>query len=112
MRIAIPVVDGKLCAHFGHCQEFAIIDADPESKQILANEASDPPPHEPGVLPHWLHEKGVDTVISGGMGQRAQMYFSQYGINVVTGATGGTPEEVVQAYLNDQLILGSNICDH
>jgi predicted Fe-Mo cluster-binding NifX family protein len=112
MRIAIPVIEGQLCAHFGHCQEFAIIDADPETKQILANETAIPPAHEPGVLPSWLHEKGVNAIISGGMGQRAQMFFTQYGINVLTGATGGTPEEVVLAYLNDQLILGSNICDH
>jgi len=29
MKIAIPLAGGKLSAHFGHCQEFAIIDADP-----------------------------------------------------------------------------------
>jgi len=25
MKIAIPIADGKLTAHFGHCQEFALI---------------------------------------------------------------------------------------
>jgi len=32
MKFAIPLVEGKLTAHFGHCKEFAVIDV--EDKQI------------------------------------------------------------------------------
>ena len=32
MKFAIPLADWKLTAHFGHCQEFALIDV--EDKQI------------------------------------------------------------------------------
>jgi predicted Fe-Mo cluster-binding NifX family protein len=46
------------------------------------------------------------------MGQRAVMLFSQNGINVVTGATGGTPEEIVLAHAGGQLVTGANVCDH
>ena len=28
MKFAIPLADGKLTAHFGHCQEFAIIEVE------------------------------------------------------------------------------------
>ena len=32
MRFAVPTNDKKLCAHFGHCEAFALIDADGEGK--------------------------------------------------------------------------------
>ena len=44
MRFAIPLADGRLCAHFGHCQSFALIDADTESGKILARGEVDAPP--------------------------------------------------------------------
>ena len=34
MKIAIPVADGKLCMHFGHCEKFALIDID-EVKNVI-----------------------------------------------------------------------------
>jgi len=33
--IAIPVAGGRLCMHFGHCEQFALLDVDMESKEIL-----------------------------------------------------------------------------
>ena len=69
-------------------------------------------PHEPGVLPAWLAELGVTHVIAGGMGHRAQEAFARAGIETVTGAEGGTPEELVEAYLAGRLVLGENHCAH
>ncbi|GAG17722.1 unnamed protein product, partial [marine sediment metagenome] len=43
MRIAIPVTDGKLSAHFGHCRQFAIIDVDTDNKNIKSQELVDSP---------------------------------------------------------------------
>ncbi|MEJ2648408.1 MAG: NifB/NifX family molybdenum-iron cluster-binding protein [Sedimentisphaerales bacterium] len=71
-----------------------------------------PPAHAPGVLPEWLHENGVNVIIAGGMGQRAQQLFAQNEIDVVIGAQAGTPEELVSAYLQNTLVTGENICDH
>ena len=71
-----------------------------------------PPPHEPGVLPKWLHEQGTNIVIAGGMGARAQNLFNQNGIKVITGASIDTPESIVTQYLSDSLATGENICDH
>ena len=112
MRIAIPVAEGKLCAHFGHCEEFQLVDVDPEKKSITTVKTLVPPPHEPGVLPRWLHEQGADIIIGGGMGQRAQQLFSQQNIVVVTGAPSETPDKVVQSYLSGTLQTGANLCDH
>jgi len=30
MRIAIPVSEGQLAQHFGHCEMFALLDVDPD----------------------------------------------------------------------------------
>ena len=112
MRIAIPLVEGKLSLHFGHCEKFAVIDTDNDSNEILTSEDFTPPPHEPGVLPKWLSGIGVNVIIAGGMGQRAQQLFAQNDITVVIGAPSGTPQELVSAYLQDTLEVGDNICDH
>jgi len=111
MRFAIPTSKGKLCTHFGHSEAFAIIDAD-EKGSVISETYVVPPPHEPGVLPKWLKEKGVEKVIAGGMGTRAQMFFSEMGIDVVLGAVGEEPKEVVKAYLDGSLVRGPNVCDH
>jgi len=112
MRIAIPLAQGQLGVHFGHCEEFAIVDVDPQQKCISGMHREVPPPHEPGLLPPWLGQRNVNVIIAGGMGQRALTLFAQNGIQVVTGATAGSPEELVMAYLNGTLQTGANVCDH
>ena len=111
MKIAIPTADGVLCPHFGHCQQFAILDVDPETKSINKSEMLTPPAHEPGVLPTWLSQMGCTTIIAGGMGGRAIGMFQQSGIQVVIGAPNGKPEEIVMAYLKGELTAGANPCD-
>lgn len=85
MKIAIPTANGKLCMHFGHCEIFTLVDVDPETKTIAGSVQLDPPPHEPGVLPHWLAGQGADLIIAGGMGMRAQDLFEANNIKVVVG---------------------------
>ena len=110
MRIAIPANNGHLCAHFGHAPEFAIIDV--INGKIEGVNYLIPPPHEPGILPAWMHELQVDVIICGGMGMRAQQFFNQYGIQVVVGAPEMPVEEVVKQYLAGTLEVGENICNH
>ncbi len=112
MRIAIPVTASKLSAHFGHCEEFAMVDVDEQTKEISNIVKLQPPGHQPGVLPQWLNEQQADIIIAGGMGQRAQQLFAQNNIKVVIGASDQAPEQLVKAYLNDTLETGDNICDH
>ncbi len=112
MRIALPVAEGKLCMHFGHCERFALVDVDVDAKSITKREDVAAPPHEPGLLPGWLAERGASMVIAGGMGQRAQGLFAEKGIRVLTGAPGRNPEEIVTEYLTGSLELGENTCDH
>lgn len=112
MLIALPTSDGKLCMHFGHCEKFTIFEVNPDEKRIIAKTILIPPPHEPGLLPKWLHSEGVNVIIAGGMGQRAQMLFAEAGVSVIVGAQPDEPEKVVMAYLNGNLQTGDNACDH
>ena len=110
MKFAIPMAMGKLTTHFGHCREFCLMDV--EDGKITNTTVLEPPPHEPGVLPKWLHEKGVNVIITGGMGQMAKQLFAQASIDVVTGAPPEAPETLVMAYLAKTLVTGENACGH
>jgi ATP-binding protein involved in chromosome partitioning len=110
-RFAVPTSDKKLCAHFGHCEAFAMIDVDKDGN-LGAETYIVPPPHEPGLLPPWIAQQGVHCVIAGGMGARAQQLFAEAGVQVVTGAQGEYPREVVENYLKGTLVTGANTCDH
>ena len=112
MKVAIPMAEGRLCAHFGHCQQFALLDVDEKTGKPTAQKLLTPPPHEPGVLPRWLHELGANVIIAGGMGNRAQQLFVESGIKVVVGAPTQTPEQLVADYLAGTLQSGTNLCDH
>jgi len=112
MKIAIPIAGGRLCAHFGHCEQFALIEADEAGQAVAACRFATPPAHAPGVLPRWLGEQGADVIIAGGMGRRAQDLFAASGIKVVVGAPGKKPEDLAAAYLAGTLKVGENVCDH
>ena len=112
MRIAIPIVGGRLAQHFGHCEEFALIEVDVDKQEIIQKELLDSPPHQPGLLPRWLAQRGADLIIAGGMGQRAISLFTENGIQVMVGAPAADAEVIVKSYLDGSLQVGGNICDH
>jgi predicted Fe-Mo cluster-binding NifX family protein len=112
MKIAIPLAEGKLTMHFGHCASFALVDVDPQTKKIIKTEEVAAPPHQPGLLPPWLAERGANMIIAGGMGQRAQELFARQGIQVVVGAPAEPPDKLMTDYFAGPLVVGANVCDH
>ena len=98
--------------HFGHCEKFALVDVDPVTKQITASSEVAAPEHQPGLLPPWLKERGVNLVIAGGMGARAQTLFQSAEVDVLTGAPAETAATIVRQYLDGKLVRGDNACDH
>ncbi len=110
-KIAIPVdTQNILDGHFGHCSYFAIFNL--ENDKIISEEQLTPPPHEPGLLPKWLAEKGISDIIAGGMGQMAIQLFNQNGVNVFVGAPKLSALELIETYLNNSLTFSANYCDH
>lgn len=110
--IAVPVSGGRLCSHFGHCEQFAFYEVDLPNGRIHESRHIDPPPHEPGLLPRWLHDENAHVVIAGGMGKRAQDIFREQGIQVVVGAPTDEPRRIVQSYLDGNFTPAANRCDH
>jgi Mrp family chromosome partitioning ATPase/predicted Fe-Mo cluster-binding NifX family protein len=109
-KAAIPMAGGALTNHFGHCEQFSIIEV--QDGVIQNQQTITPPPHEPGLLPRWLGQLNVNLVIAGGMGARAIDLFSQQNIKVITGAPCLTPEQLIHQYLTNALMTGANVCDH
>jgi Mrp family chromosome partitioning ATPase/predicted Fe-Mo cluster-binding NifX family protein len=111
-RFAVPTSGGLLCPHFGHCDEFTLIDVEMTAKRIVETTKVAAPEHEPGLLPSWLAGQGAQVVIAGGMGSRAQQLFADQGVTVVTGAQAAEPTVIVEQYLAGALVRGDNVCDH
>ena len=112
MRYAVPVTDGKVAPHFGHCSHFAFFDVDETSNVIMKKEVVASPGHQPGVLPVWLAEEGASVIIASGMGTRAQSLFIENRVQVAIGTLGDDPEKVVMDYIRGTLATGDNPCDH
>lgn len=110
-KIAIPIDgQGVLDAHFGHCKYFLLVVV--QGKEVVSEEKIVPPPHEPGLLPKWLAERGVTDIIAGGMGQKAIDLFKQSGVNVFVGAPKLAGLDLIKEHLNESISFISNYCDH
>lgn len=53
---AIPTENKKLCAHFGRCESFALIEV--ENYNIVKESYLDPPVHQPGTYPAFFGRAG------------------------------------------------------
>ena len=110
MRVAVPVLDGSFCAHFGGADKFALVDIDDQSHTMTSTRMEAPPPHEHGVFPMWLRSQGVTTVLAGGMGPRAVQMLEHFGIEVVLGIDGRDVGDLVKAYLKGELRSTGSSC--
>lgn len=109
-KAAVPLAGGMLGNHFGHCEQFAIMEV--LEGRIGSLEFFTPPPPRAGGFAPMAGELGVCLIIAGGMGQRALNFFTQGGIKVITGAPNLGPEALVNRYLSGTLVSGPNVCDH
>lgn len=107
-RVAISAgdssgLDSLVSPHFGRCPYYALVDLDGRDvKQVNAIANPYYEQHAPGVVPGFIHDQGVDVMLTGGMGRRAIGFFEQYGIEAVTGASG-TVHDALEEYLGGRL---------
>lgn len=109
MRIAISTESGRVSAHFGRCPSFTIIDV--EKEKIISKDTISNPGHQPGAIPRFLHNKGAECIICGGMGSRAKGIFEEFGIQTIVGVDGAV-DEVIEKVLNGVLEGGESLCEH
>lgn len=108
MRVAVSADDGKgldsiVSPHFGRCPYYILVDLDGcEVEHVAAVENPYYNQHQPGQVPQFIRDQGVDVMLTGGMGRRAIGFFEQYGIEAVTGAAG-TVGRSLEQYLGGVL---------
>jgi len=86
MKIAISTEGDSVSMHFGRCPSFTIVDI--ESGKLISKSSLNNPGHEMGAIPKFLNEHGVNCIVAGGMGGRAQTFFQEFNIETVIGANG------------------------
>ncbi len=109
MKIAIATEGNAVSAHFGRCQAYTLLDI--EEGKVVTREIIANPGHQPGFLPKFLAEMGVDCIIAGGMGPRAQGLFATHNIETIIGVQGPV-DEVIEKYLRQDLEGGEDQCGH
>lgn len=109
MKVAISTDNGYVSAHFGRCGSYTMVEI--KEGKILNREEIPNPGHQPGFLPQYLSEKGVNCIIAGGMGPRAQDLFAQKNIETIIGVQGSV-DEVIEKFTNQELEPGSDLCEH
>lgn len=108
MKIVISTDQGQVSAHFGRCPHFTILDL--ENGKLKNKEVIENPGHSPGFLPQYFAEKGIECIIAGGMGMKAQGLFDQQNIEKVLGITGDI-NGVIERILNGTLEGGASLCE-
>lgn len=107
MRVAISTEGDLVSAHFGRCPSFTIVDI--EDGRTIKKEVIGNPGHHPGFIPQFLHQKGVQCIVCGGMGMRAAGLFDEFGIQTVLGISGKV-DETVERLQKGTLQGGESLC--
>lgn len=107
MKIAIASEGNMVAGHFGHCEKFWMFTTSDD--RIVGQVSVKNPGHKPGFLPNYLHEQGVNVIISGGMGGGAIDIFNRHNIEVIVGATGEARINA-QTYLKGELKSTGSVC--
>ena len=107
MRVAISTDGDDVSAHFGRCPVFTIVDI--KDGKVVKKESLSNPGHEPGRIPQFLHDHGVDCIVAGGMGMRATGFFAELGIQAVVGISGKI-DDVINKLVLGKLEGGESLC--
>jgi predicted Fe-Mo cluster-binding NifX family protein len=107
MRVAISTDGEFVSAHFGRCPSFTLVDI--ENGKVMKRTEVVNPGHQPGAIPQFLHQKGVNCIVTGGMGMRATSFFEEYSIKTIVGVSGKI-DEVVEQIKKGTLEGGESLC--
>ncbi len=110
MKIAVTYENGMVFGHFGHTAEFKIYDV--VDGKIVSNEVVDTNGSGHGALAGFLMQRGVDTLICGGIGGGAINALSNAGIKVYGGVSGNV-DTAVNDFISSKLEYNPDVhCDH
>lgn len=115
LAIAIEEINSeeRVAEHFGRCTKFNVCELD-EQKNIIKTETFFNPlagEHSGACqLPGYVKQFKVNTIIAGGMGQKAVSNFLEFGIDVIT-APGLLYQDALSKFIEGEL-RGYEACSH
>lgn len=111
MIIAVPYEDGRVNAHFGRTEAFAIarVDgsdiADWDVRPVVSLQ------HDHEGLAGFLRGQDVDVILAGGMGAPMQAALKSAGFELFCGVDGPA-RGAVEAYLRGEIEQSDSTCGH
>lgn len=110
MKIAVTYENGMVFGHFGHTAEFKIYDV--VDGNVVSSEVVDTNGSGHGALAGFLMQRGVDTLICGGIGGGAINALGNAGIKVYGGVSGDA-DVAVNDFISGKLEYNPDVhCDH
>ena len=110
MKIAVTYENGQVFQHFGHCENFKIYDVNDgmiTDSQVVSAAGSG---H--GSLAGFLKDRGVDTLICGGIGGGARAALGESGIEFYPGVTGDADQNVTALLAGKLYFNPDTMCSH
>lgn len=109
-RIAIAINNNdqqtkQVAEHFAQSSEFIVYEINENQETVKTETYFNPlKNHQSGTcqLPGYLNQFAINTIIAGGMGQKAIMNFHQFGIQVIT-APRMNCEEALSQFLSKKI---------
>lgn len=110
MKIAVTYENGQVFQHFGHCENFKIYTV--EDGKVTDSQVVSAVGSGHGALAGFLKEKGVDTLICGGIGGGARTALGVIGIDLYPGAAGDTDKNVADLLARTLSYNPDTMCSH
>ncbi len=114
-RLAVAIEENgneeRVAEHFGRCSKFNVCELDEQKKIVKKESFFNPLAGEHGgscQLPGYVKQFNVNTIIAGGMGQKAISNFLSFGIDVIT-APGLLYKEALNLFIEGKL-TGYQVC--
>lgn len=92
MKIAVTFENGQVFQHFGHTEQFKIYEI--ADGAVAGTSVADTNGSGHGALAGFLQQRGVDTLICGGIGGGARVALEQAGIQLYGGVSGSADQAV------------------
>ena len=110
MKIAVTYENGQIFQHFGHTQAFKIYEI--TDGQISRTEVVDTNGSGHGALAGFLRERGVQTLICGGIGGGARTALAQAEIQLYPGVSGAADQAVADLLAGRLAYDPDTVCSH
>ncbi len=102
-------LDTVLAYHFGRCPYYTFIEIEgKEIKNVKLEKTPFLDSHQPGDVPNYIAQHRADVIFTGGMGPKAQEYFSSLGVKPITGVYGRV-KDVLNEYLKGDVSQNINL---